>query len=146
MERLAPLGPVYQAGTLSGNPVAMAAGLATLDVLEREDGWARLETLGAHLEEVVRRVLRERGVPVGFARAGSLFWFAMQAGEPPRRFDRVSAGAARTYAAFHRALLDRGVYLAPSAFEVGFLSLAHSEADIDRTGEAVSGALAEVFS
>jgi glutamate-1-semialdehyde 2,1-aminomutase len=146
MERLAPLGPVYQAGTLSGNPVAMAAGLATLEVLEREDGWARLEALGARMEEVVRGVLRERGVPVGFARAGSLFWFAMQAGEPPRRFDRVSAGAARTYAAFHRALLDRGVYLAPSAFEVGFLSLAHSEGDIDRTGEAVSGALAEVFS
>jgi glutamate-1-semialdehyde 2,1-aminomutase len=146
MERLAPLGPVYQAGTLSGNPVAMAAGLATLEVLRREDGWTRLEALGAHLEAGVREALRRTGAPVAFIRRGSLFWFAMQPGEPPRRFDRVSREGAPIYAAFHRALLDRGVYLAPSAFEVGFLSLAHSEADIDLTGEAVSGALAEAFS
>jgi glutamate-1-semialdehyde 2,1-aminomutase len=145
MEHLSPLGPVYQAGTLSGNPVAMAAGIATLDVLERENGWARLEALGARLEGAARAVIGKLGVPVGFARAGSLFWFAMQAGEPPRRLDRVERAGAKRYAAFHRALLDRGVYLAPSSFEVGFLSLAHTDADVDGTAEAVRGALAEAF-
>ncbi len=146
MEHLSPLGPVYQAGTLSGNPVAMAAGLATLEVLERGDGWRRLEALGARLETGTRAAIAEVSAPVGFVRAGSLFWFAMQPGAPPRRFDLVSREGAPAYARLHRALLDRGVYLAPSAFEVGFLSLAHTEADIDLTVSAVTEALGEVFS
>jgi len=144
MEHVAPLGPVYQAGTLSGNPVAMAAGLATLDVLEREDGWARLEALGAELDAGVRELIHRREAPASFARLGSLFWLAMQPGETPRRFDRVAPEAAPRYAALHRALLGRGVYLAPSAYEVGFLSTAHTPADIALTVTALDEALAEV--
>ncbi len=143
MEQVSPLGAVYQAGTLSGNPVAMAAGLATLDALAAEDGWRRLDALGARLEAGVRAVLAGRPVPVGFVRLGSLFWLAMQPGEPPRRFDAVACEGAPRYAALHRALLERGVYLAPSAFEVGFLSLAHTEADVDATVGALETALAE---
>ncbi len=145
MRHLSPVGAVYQAGTLSGNPVAMAAGLATLGVLEREDGWRRLEALGARLEAGVRGVTAAAGLPLGFVRVGSLFWFVVQDGPPPRRFDLVSHDAAAVYARFHRALLDRGVYLAPSAFEVGFLSLAHTGADVDLTVAAVSGALQEAL-
>ncbi len=145
MRFLSPLGAVYQAGTLSGNPLAMAAGLATLETLEREDGWRRLEALGARFEGGARRAIREAGAPVGFARVGSLFWFAMQPGEPPRRFDRISSEATSRYARFHRAMLDRGVYFAPSAFEVGFLSLAHAESDLDATVDAVAAALREAF-
>jgi glutamate-1-semialdehyde 2,1-aminomutase len=93
----------------------------------------------------VRGVLAQRSLPVGFARLGSLFWLAMQAGEPPRRFDRVVPDGAARYAALHRALLERGVYFAPSAFEVGFLSLAHTEADVDATVAALGIALAEAY-
>jgi glutamate-1-semialdehyde 2,1-aminomutase len=90
-------------------------------------------------------MLADRSLPVGFARLGSLFWLAMQPGEPPRRFDAVAPEGAAHYAALHRALLERGVYLAPSAFEVGFLSLAHTEADVDATVAALGAALAEAF-
>jgi glutamate-1-semialdehyde 2,1-aminomutase len=145
MEQVSPLGAVYQAGTLSGNPVAMAAGLATLATLAAEDGWRRLETLGARLEAGTREVLARRSLPAGFVRLGSLFWLAMQPGEPPRRFDRVAPDGAARYAVLHRELLERGVYLAPSAFEVGFLSLAHTEADVDATVAALDAALAEAF-
>jgi glutamate-1-semialdehyde 2,1-aminomutase len=145
MRHLSPLGAVYQAGTLSGNPLAMAAGLATVETLEREDGWRRLEALAARFEGGARRAIRDAGAPVGFARVGSLFWFAMQPGEPPRRFDRISSEATSRYARFHRALLGRGVYFAPSAFEVGFLSLAHAESDLDATIDAVADALREAF-
>ncbi len=145
MQQVSPLGAVYQAGTLSGNPVAMAAGLATLDALAAGDGWRRLESLGARLEAGVRGVLADRSLPVGFARLGSLFWVAMQPGEPPRRFDAVAPEGAARYAALHRELLGRGVYFAPSAFEVGFLSLAHTEADVDATVAALGAALAEAY-
>ncbi len=144
MEHLAPLGPVYQAGTLSGNPVAMAAGLATLGILEKENGWARLEALGTQLETGARALLQRQDTPASFARLGSLFWLAMQPGETPRRFDRVAPEAAPRYAALHRAMLERGVYLAPSAYEVGFLSTAHTGDDIARTLTALGEALAEV--
>ncbi|MFZ5787871.1 MAG: glutamate-1-semialdehyde 2,1-aminomutase [Acidobacteriota bacterium] len=144
MEQLAPLGPVYQAGTLSGNPVAMAAGLATLDVLDATDAWRRLELLGRQLESGCRSVLARHGTAATFVRIGSLFWLAMQSGEAPRRYDRIEAGAAPAYAALHAALLSRGVYLAPSAYEVGFLSTAHTEGDLARAVEALDQALGEL--
>ena len=144
MSLVAPLGPVYQAGTLSGNPVAMAAGLETLAVLQREDGWTRLERLGQLWEEHVAQVLAAASVPASLVRRGSLFWLVLQGGEPPRRFDRISAAIPRRYATLHRALLARGVYLAPSAFEVGFLSTAHTEEDIALTASALAEALREV--
>jgi glutamate-1-semialdehyde 2,1-aminomutase len=145
MNHLAPLGPVYQAGTLSGNPVAMAAGLETLRVLAAEDGWARLEENGRLLEAGVRDVLRRTAVPASFVRRGSLFWFAMQPGNPPRRFDAIRPESTARYALFHRAMLERGIYLAPSAYEVGFLSTAHQREDIEATLGAVAAALSETF-
>jgi len=135
MERLAPQGDVYQAGTLSGNPVAMAAGLATLDTLEREDGWARLEALGDRLESRLGAVLANEGYDL--ARLGSIFWMSLQKGPAPRRADAIETAAAGRYTPLFHGLLDRGISLAPSAFEVGFLSLAHTPSDVDRLADAV---------
>ena len=138
MERLAPLGPVYQAGTLSGNPVAMAAGAATLDVLEEEDGWARLEQLGAYLEECLAPVLHSARFPARLVRTGSIFWMSLQEGEPPRNAACIAPSAAEHYREIFHGLLERGIALAPSAFEVGFLSLAHTEAHVERLAKALS--------
>ncbi len=135
MERLAPLGPVYQAGTLSGNPVAMAAGIATLKRLLCDGGAAyrTLETLGARLESGIRSAFAEAGGPWSVVRQGSILWLSLQEGEAPRTYECIAPQAAERYARLHGALLDRGVYLAPSAYEVMFVSLAHSEDDIDQT-------------
>ena len=137
---LAPSGGIYQAGTLSGNPVAMAAGLTTLEILERNGVHDRLEELGRRLEGGVRDAIADR--PVGFVRQGSIFWFHFGAGDVPRTAEGVSADAAEPYGRFFRSCLDQGVYLAPSAYEVGFLSLAHTEADIDAAITAFDNALA----
>ncbi|MGD8815758.1 MAG: glutamate-1-semialdehyde 2,1-aminomutase, partial [Acidobacteriota bacterium] len=94
MANLAPQGAVYQAGTLSGNPVAMAAGLATLRVLQREDGWNRLEESGKRLEGLLTPVLEEAPIDARLVRQGSIFWLALQGGEPPRRADAIDAAAA----------------------------------------------------
>ncbi len=141
MRHLAPEGPVYQAGTLSGNAVAMAAGLATLDVLEREDGWARLEALGAELEGLLAPVLAEAPFPARLVREGSLFWLSLQAGDPPRAAEAVAPTAAGRYRGLFHALLDRGVALAPSAYEVGFLSLAHRPAHLVALRDGLAEAL-----
>ncbi|UCF69259.1 MAG: glutamate-1-semialdehyde 2,1-aminomutase, partial [Acidobacteriota bacterium] len=140
MQHLAPLGAVYQAGTLSGNPVAMAAGLATLRVLERDSGWERLEQLGQYLDSALSPVLESAGMPVRLARLGSIFWLSLQEGDSPRSAEAIDAQAARRYAAVFHALLERDVCLAPSAYEVGFLSLAHREQDIDRLAMALGEA------
>ena len=141
MAHVAPEGPVYQAGTLSGNPVAMTAGLATLRVLEREDGWARLEALGAYWKQRVTDVIERSGAPVSFRGIGSMFWFCFDADEAPRSFGAIPKTGAARYADFFSALVDRGVYFAPSAYEVGFLNLAMTEADLDHASEAVEYAL-----
>lgn len=143
MRHLAPEGPVYQAGTLSGNAAAMAAGLATLRVLEREDGWNRLERIGAALEEVVAPVLAEAPFPARLVREGSLFWLSLQAGDPPRSAEAIDPAAAGRYRGLFHALLRRGVALAPSAYEVGFLSLAHQPVHLDVLRDALAEALRE---
>jgi len=143
MRRLAPLGKVYQAGTLSGNPVAMAAGLAALRELEARDGWTLLEALGASLEAALLPVLSHSAVPVSMARVGSIFWFSFQPGEPPRAAECIHPAAAETYRKVFHALLRRGIAMAPSAYEVGFLSLAHQPRHIAQLAEALDGALAE---
>ncbi|MCR4315968.1 MAG: glutamate-1-semialdehyde 2,1-aminomutase [Planctomycetes bacterium] len=125
MENLAPVGAVYQAGTLSGNPVAMAAGIANLEVLEREDGWAKLERLGLVLDDEISEFIAGRGAV--YERIGSIFWIAFQKSAPRRSEDIDKSGAAK-YAKFHRALLESGTYFAPSAYEVAFLSTAMDEA------------------
>ena len=137
MAHLAPLGPVYQAGTLSGNPLAMASGLATLRALDREDGWSQLEELGAYLDSTLGQILASSASPARLVREGSVFWMSLQEGQPPRSAEGIQAGAAERYKALFHGLLEEGICVAPSAYEVGFLSLAHSRNDIDRLAAAV---------
>jgi len=144
MARLAPDGDTYQAGTLSGNPVAMAAGLATLDVLERESGWERLESCGAELERLLQPVLAQARFPLHFIRQGSLFWLACHETGAPRTAAPLSARESARFAALFHAMLERGIYLPPSAYETCFLSLAHASGDLIRFTEALAGALAAV--
>jgi glutamate-1-semialdehyde 2,1-aminomutase len=141
MEHVAPLGPVYQAGTLSGNPLAMAAGIATLELLRRPGTYERLDELGAHLEAGMAAAARDAGVPFTSNRVGSMLT-GFFCEEPVT--DYVSAKRADTsrYGRFFHAMLDRGVYLAPSQFEAAFVSLAHTEDEIDRTIAAVQEAMA----
>jgi glutamate-1-semialdehyde 2,1-aminomutase len=140
MDYLAPLGPVYQAGTLSGNPLAMAAGLAQLEELEQSNGWARLESLGARLEEEVRAILRRKQKNYSFYRYGSMFCLFFTAKPVHNLQDAMQADRAQ-FARFFHSLLDRGIYLAPSQFETAFLSCAHTEADLARTVQAIEEAL-----
>jgi glutamate-1-semialdehyde 2,1-aminomutase len=137
MRELAPLGRVYQAGTLSGNPVAMAAGLATLRVMQRERGWERLEELGLALERLLAPVLEHAAEPAQLVRLGSLFWLCLQGGPVPRAAEALDARAPERYRGIFAHCLERGVYLAPSAFEVGFLSLAHDEGHLRRLADAL---------
>ncbi|KAB2660252.1 MAG: glutamate-1-semialdehyde 2,1-aminomutase [Verrucomicrobia bacterium] len=137
MDLLAPLGPVYQAGTLSGNPLAMAAGLATLDELVAGNAYARLEALGARLQAGMEDAARSAGIPVRFQRIGSMFCAYFVEREVWNLADALHADRAR-FARFFHGMLDRGVYLAPSQFEAGFLSTAHTEADIDATVRAAA--------
>ena len=140
MKNLAPLGGVYQAGTLSGNAVAMAAGLAQLRTLEREEGWTRLEETGRQLEALLKPVLA--GAPYGaqLVRLGSLFWISLQDGPAPRSAEAIDATAADRYRPIFHTLLDDGIALAPSAFEAGFLSLAHTTAHLERLRDALAAA------
>jgi len=143
MRHLAPLGAVYQAGTLSGNAVAMAAGIATLQILEREDAWRELEARGAALETALTPVLANAPFPAQLVRLGSLFWISLQGGEPPRAASAVAAEAADRYRPVFHAMLRRGVALAPSAYEVGFLSLAHTQQHVERLRDALAESLHE---
>jgi glutamate-1-semialdehyde 2,1-aminomutase len=143
MARLAPDGDTYQAGTLSGNPVAMAAGLATLDLLERGSGWRRLEELGAELERLLAPVLASAPFPVQLVRVGSLFWLSLHEGGAPRTATTLpESGVARFARVFH-AMLARGVYLPPSAYEACFLSLAHTREDLAGFAQALGASLRE---
>jgi len=141
MSHLAPEGAVYQAGTLSGNPVAMTAGLTTLRILERDQGWCRLEELGQALERAIVPVLESSSVDARLVRLGSIFWLALHASQAPRKAAEIDPRAAGTYSSIFGRLLDQGIALAPSAYEVGFLSLAHTEDDIGRLAAALAVAL-----
>jgi glutamate-1-semialdehyde 2,1-aminomutase len=140
MDQLSPLGPVYQAGTLSGNPLAMAAGLAQLRELERIDAWSLLERNGAQLESLTRAALRDLELPWVFHRIGSMFCLFFTA-DPVTDLASAKRSDPRKFARFFNACLDRSVYFAPSQFETGFLSTAHSEQDIARTAAIVREAL-----
>jgi glutamate-1-semialdehyde 2,1-aminomutase len=143
MDHLAPSGPVYQAGTLSGNPLALAAGLAQLQILERENGFAALEKLGAQLEQETRAALKASGRDYVFYRIGSMFCLYFTS-RPVRNLEDAKASDTKLFAKFFHALLDRGVYLAPSQFETGFISTAHTSDEIAGTARAVSEALREI--
>lgn len=140
MDCLAPLGPVYQAGTLSGNPLAMAAGLAALQELERPGIYERLEELGARLEDGMADAARAAGVPVRFNRCGSMFCAYFTDRPVDNLADALHSDRER-FARYFHAMLGEGVYLAPSQFESGFLSTAHTADDVDRTVGAAAKAL-----
>jgi glutamate-1-semialdehyde 2,1-aminomutase len=141
MARLAPDGDTYQAGTLSGNPVAMASGIATLDVLAAENGWERLEAMGAQLERLLQPVLREAPFPMHMVRVGSLFWLSLYESGAPRTAVTLSQQAVGRFAALFHAMLAEGIYLPPSAYEACFLSLAHTSADLERLAQGLHNAL-----
>ncbi len=167
MDCLAPLGPVYQAGTLSGNPLAMAAGIAALEILSegrapREpnsksgaksgtrvtrpsemNAYARLEELGAQLEAGMRDAAKSAGVPVTFNRCGSMFcgYFT---GEPVWNLDDAMKSDRERFKKYFHGMLEAGVYLAPSQFEAGFISTAHSEADIEKTVKAAAKVMKQI--
>ena len=140
MDHLSPDGPVYQAGTLSGNPLAMAAGLAQLRELERCDGWAALEQLGAQFEAAARGALAANGLPYTFHRLGSMFCLFFAEG-PVRNLEEAKKSDTAKFAKFFHYCLDHGVYFAPSQFETGFISTAHTADDMARTAEVVTAAL-----
>ena len=142
MARLAPDGDTYQAGTLSGNPVAMASGIATLDVLTAGNGWQRLESLGAQLEQLLQPVLRAAPFPIHLVRVGSLFWLSLHEGGAPRTAAALPRQAVARFAALFHAMLAEGIYLPPSAYEACFLSLAHTSADLERLAQGLRSALA----
>jgi glutamate-1-semialdehyde 2,1-aminomutase len=138
MERVAPAGDVYQAGTLSGNPLATAAGLATLRLLDAE-AYERLDVLAAALAAGLREAAAAAGVPVQVSHTTGLLTVFFSE-EPVRDYEDAKACDTERYAAFCRAMLDRGVYLPPSQFEAWFPSLAHTDAHVERTLEAAGEA------
>jgi glutamate-1-semialdehyde 2,1-aminomutase len=140
MNQLAPLGPVYQAGTLSGNPLAMAAGLAALDALQSSDAWNRLEAVGSELEQGMVAVAKATQIPMQFQRIGSMFcgYFTE---EPVWNLADAMRSDRTRFARFFHGMLDRGVYLAPSQFEAGFISTAHTSAEIEATIRAAEAVL-----
>ena len=141
MGLLSPLGPVYQAGTLSGNPLAMAAGLATIQALHTPGTYEQLEALSARLAEGLREVTSRLGVPTFHTRVGSMLCMFFQEG-PVVDWNTAARSDTQKYARYFHAMLERGVYLAPSQYEAMFVSLAHTEAQIDQTIEAAAASLA----
>jgi len=140
MDHLAPLGPVYQAGTLSGNPLAMAAGIAALRLLEEETPYARLDALGRQLRDAVLAAAKAKGLALQCPQRGAMFSLFFTA-TPVRDYTTALTGDAALFKKFFHTCLDRGVYLAPSPYEAAFLSTAHAGADLDRACEVMAGAI-----
>jgi glutamate-1-semialdehyde 2,1-aminomutase len=140
MQQVAPLGPVYQAGTLSGNPLAVTAGLVTLEQLDAPGSYERLEALGARLETGMREALAATETQGSVQRVGSMLTLFFHPG-PVRDWNAAAKSDTARFGRFHAALLAGGVYWPPSQFEAAFLSLAHTEDDIDRTTRVVQSAL-----
>lgn len=142
MDYLAPDGPVYQAGTLSGNPLAMAAGIASLTLLAELNPYARLDALGAQLRDAVIVAAKQKGIPVQVPQRGAMFSIFFNE-TPVRDGATAQQGDADRFRTFFHSCLRKGVYLAPSAFEAGFLSTAHEGESIDRACEVFSEAIGE---
>ena len=135
MAMAAPAGPMYQPGTLSGNPLAMTAGIKTLQLLQQPGSYERLEVITKRLVAGILEAGRSAGLPITGGSISAMFGFFLCDG-PVRNFEDAKAADTVRFGKLHRAMLESGVYLAPSAFEAGFTSLAHSDADIDATIEA----------
>jgi glutamate-1-semialdehyde 2,1-aminomutase len=143
MELVAPVGPVYQAGTLSANPVGMRAGLATLQKIERVNAYAQLEERTSRFCDELNIELQQRGLPFQIARTASIFWLHAQTDEVIRRIEQIPAHNSAAFARIFHGALARGVYLAPSGFEVNFMSLAHSDELLEKASEAIVAAIEE---
>ena len=143
MSHVAPLGDVYQAGTLSGNPFAVAAGLATLRALRDRGAYRTLEERGARLERGLRRAAQKAGTPLTVNRVGSMLT-AFFCASPVTDYASAKRADTTRYARYFHAMLERGVFLAPSQFEAAFVSLAHTEADVDAAARACAEALASL--
>lgn len=141
MQMVAPLGPMYQAGTLSGNPLAMAGGIATLRLLALPGVWEQLEEMGEKLVMGLAERFAAAAVPVQIARVGTMFGFFFSE-QPVTNWATAKLADTARFATFHQAMLVNGVYLAPSQFEAGFISTTHGEKEIDHTLEAVEHSLA----
>ncbi|BBN60182.1 glutamate-1-semialdehyde 2,1-aminomutase [Hydrogenovibrio marinus] len=133
MEKIAPLGPVYQAGTLSGNPIAMAAGLKTLELIGKAGFFEALESKTTKLVEGLQNAADEAGIAFTTNQVGAMFGYFFSTEKNIRRFAQVAQGDMERFKKFYHGMLDEGVYLAPSAFEAGFVSSVHTDADIDNT-------------
>ncbi|MBO20201.1 MAG: glutamate-1-semialdehyde-2,1-aminomutase [SAR202 cluster bacterium] len=140
MEMVAPLGPMYQAGTLSGNPLAVSAGVATLNELKKPGTYEKLESLAQRLTEGVTKAFQSAEIPSTINRVGSMFTGFFNAG-PVSGLSHAEGSDTATYGRYFHAMQEQGVYVAPSQFEAGFVSTAHTEADIDATIAKVSEAL-----
>ena len=141
MDKLAPDGPVYQAGTLSGNPLAMAAGIAQLKELERLSAWDKLEEIGALLESGIREAIQDSGRSYTFHRIGSMFCLFFSEGPIYNLETATAAATTGEFPKFFHKCLSDGLYLAPSPYETGFISMAHSGDDITRTIEIIKKAM-----
>ena len=144
MERLAPLGDVYQAGTLSGNPLALAAGITMLQTLAEPDFYTRLEEKGQAFEATIRPILDRYADRLSYNRVGSLSTIFFRPGGVSSNAEAKEADTA-TYARYFRGMIERGIYLPPSQFECIFLSMAHTQEDFDRTASAMDEVLREVL-
>ncbi|HEY1108197.1 MAG TPA: aminotransferase class III-fold pyridoxal phosphate-dependent enzyme, partial [Opitutaceae bacterium] len=140
MDMLAPLGPVYQAGTLSGNPLAMAAGIAGLRLLEELNPYGRLDALGRQLRDAAVAACQAKGIAAQVPQCGSMFSIFFT-DTPVRDYATALKGDAKLFGRFFHACLERGVYLAPSAYEAGFLSTAHDGAAIAKACEVIDASI-----
>jgi glutamate-1-semialdehyde 2,1-aminomutase len=143
MAMVAPAGPMYQAGTLSGNPLAMTAGIKTLELLKQQGTYERLEAITRRLSDGIGEAARGAGLPYCGGNISAMFGFFLCEG-PVRNFEEAKTTDSERFGRLHRAMLERGVYLAPSSYEAGFTSLAHSDADIDTTITAFQDAFAAI--
>ena len=146
MQMIAPSGPVYQAGTLSGNPVAMAAGLKTLELLERLDFYKNLSARTTQLAEGLQKLADEAGIPFTTNHVGSMFGFFFTSEAKVTNFKQVMACDIPRFNKFFHGMLKRGIYLAPASYEAGFMSGAHTEEDIRNTLQAAKEVFAELVS
>lgn len=144
MEHLSPLGPVYQAGTLSGNPLAMSAGLKMMEIISRDGFYAELTDKTTRLVKGIREAAKEAGIPMSSNQVGSMFGLFFSEEETVTNYQQVTACNIERFNQFFHGMLDRGVYMAPSAFEAGFVSTAHTDEDLAATLKAAREVFAEL--
>ncbi|HEX5042285.1 MAG TPA: glutamate-1-semialdehyde 2,1-aminomutase [Candidatus Polarisedimenticolaceae bacterium] len=142
MDLIAPAGPIYQAGTLSGNPLAMRAGIATLEILDEPGAYDRLESTSAKLADGLKKAVKDAGIKATLNRVGSMMTTFFTE-FPVTDYATAATSDAKRYASFFHGMLERGVYLAPSQYEAGFVSLAHTEQDVEATVAAAAQTLGE---